>query len=134
MAYVRVLDGSARFDGKSTFKSFLFGVIRRTAMEQRRSRWLAATRLTRWLTARPEPEPAGDPEASSMRRERIRALTEALPRLSGRQRQVLHLVFSQGLTIEEAAAVLGVATGSARRHYERGKARLRELLPSRGPR
>jgi RNA polymerase sigma-70 factor (ECF subfamily) len=132
MAYVKVLDGSARFDEKSTFKTFLFGVIRRTAMEQRRARWLTASRLNRWFTARPEAEPAGDPEASSMRREQNRALTEALTRLSGRQRQVLHLVFSQGLTIQEAAAVLGVATGSARRHYERGKARLRELLPIRG--
>ena len=36
---------------------------------------------------------------------------------------------SPTLTIEEAARVLGIATGSARQHYERGKARLRELLP-----
>ncbi len=134
VAYVKVLDGSARFDGKSSFKTFLFGVIRRTAMEQRRARWLAVRGLTRWFTARPEPAPAGDPEASSMISEQVRTLTAALTRLSGRQRQVLHLVFSQGLTIEEAAAVLGVATGSARQHYERGKARLRELLPKRGPR
>jgi RNA polymerase sigma-70 factor (ECF subfamily) len=64
-----------------------------------------------------------------MRSERARALASALGKLSGRQREVLHLVFSQDLTIEQAAGVLGIATGSARQHYERGKARLRELLP-----
>ena len=128
VAYVKVLDGSARFDGKSSFKTFLFGVIRRTAMEQRRARWLSAQRLTAWFAWRPEPAQAVNPEESSLRSERARALKIALARLSARQREVLHLVFSQDLTIEEAASVLGIATGSARQHYERGKARLRDLL------
>jgi RNA polymerase sigma-70 factor (ECF subfamily) len=128
VAYVKVLDGSARFDGRSSFKTFLFGVIRRTAREQRRARWLSTRRLTQWFASRNREAPPVDPEAASMRSERARALTDALGRLSGRQREVLHLVFSQDLTIEQAAGVLGIATGSARQHYERGKARLRELL------
>jgi RNA polymerase sigma-70 factor (ECF subfamily) len=41
---------------------------------------------------------------------------------------VLHLVFYQDLSISEAAVIMGVSLGSARTHYERGKARLRELL------
>jgi RNA polymerase sigma-70 factor (ECF subfamily) len=128
MAYVKVLDGSARFDGKSSFKTFLFGVIRRTAMEQRRMRWLSTRRLSEWFAARPEPAMARNPEADSLRSERIRALSVALTRLSTRQQQVLHLVFAQDLTIEQAASVLGIGTGSARQHYERGKARLRAAL------
>ena len=128
VAYVKVLDGSARFDGRSGFKTFLFGVIRRTAMEQRRARWLSSERLTRWLRSRTESQKHLDPETASLRSERTRALSVALERLSGRQREVLHLVFSQDLTIEQAAGVLGIATGSARQHYERVKARLRELL------
>ncbi len=129
VAYVKVLDGSARFDQRSSFKTFLFGVIRKTAMEQRRASWLSAHRLARWFTVRPAPAPVADPEAISLRSERARALTVALTRLSVRQREVLHLVFSQELTIEQAAEVLGITIGSARQHYERGKARLRELLP-----
>src|SRR5882672_9629818 len=67
VTYVKVLDGTARFDGRSSLKTFLFGVIRRTALEQRRARWLSAHRLSRWFASRAEtPQPA-DPEAASMR-------------------------------------------------------------------
>ncbi len=130
VTYVKVLDGSARFDGRSSFKSFLFGVIRRTAREERRARWLTGQRLARLFTQSPALPPAVDPEASSERGERVRALSKAMSLLSPRQREVLHLVFSEDMTIEEAAGVLGITTGSARQHYERGKARLRAILRS----
>jgi RNA polymerase sigma-70 factor (ECF subfamily) len=38
-------------------------------------------------------------------------------------------VFYQEMSIAAAAEVLGVSLGTARTHYERGKARLRLLLP-----
>jgi DNA-directed RNA polymerase specialized sigma24 family protein len=37
-------------------------------------------------------------------------------------------VFFHGLTIEEAAQVMGVALGTARVHYQRGKRRLLAML------
>lgn len=128
MTYVKVLDGSARFNRRSSFKTFLFGVIRRTAMEARRRRLLTLTGLSRWRRIRPEDDPVASPEAVASRGESARALLDALGKISRRQREVLHLVFYQGLTVEAAASVLGIGVGSARQHYERGKARLRELL------
>jgi RNA polymerase sigma-70 factor (ECF subfamily) len=41
---------------------------------------------------------------------------------------VLDLVFGHDMTVEEAARALGISTGSARRHYDRGKKRLRQAL------
>ena len=35
-SYLKILDGHARFAGRSSFQTFLFGVIRRTAAEERR--------------------------------------------------------------------------------------------------
>jgi RNA polymerase sigma-70 factor (ECF subfamily) len=126
-AYGKVLDGRARFDGKSTFKTWLFGVIRRTASEQERWGWLRLTRLERWWQQSME-QNAGSDTLDGDDAERVGGLREALTRLSTRQQQVLHLVFYQELTIQEAADVLAMPVGTARTHYERGKSRLRQLL------
>ena len=133
VAYTKVLEGTARFDGRSTFRTWLFGVIRVTAHEQRRMRWLQLARLERWWLGTRRDDDAQD-EGSREDDDRIPALKAAMERLSARQSEVLHLVFYQELTIQEAADVLGMPVGTARTHYERGKARLRALLGETGGR
>ncbi len=125
--YLKVLDGRARFDGRSTFKTWLFAVIWRTAAERRRRQWLLDLIPAR-LRLRSAPSPAPDPESLADASEANERLRAALRKLSGRQRELLHLVFYQDVSIEEAAAVLGISVGSARTHYHRGKTRLRRLF------
>jgi len=125
MSYEKVLDGRARFDGRSSLRTWLFAVIRRTAADRRRSRWLRALRLRIF----PEPAPVADPARIAEGSERAAQVRAALSRLSARQREVLDLVFYHDLTVEEAAGVMGVSPGSARQHYDRGKRRMEELLP-----
>jgi RNA polymerase sigma-70 factor (ECF subfamily) len=126
--YLKVLEGRARFDGRSSLKTWVFAVIRRTAAQHRRLRVFARLR-TQGLGDMPEPPPAAEQTDECLeRQERRGQLAKALERLSRRQREVLLLVFYHEHTIEEAAAVLEIGVGSARTHYERGKARLRELL------
>jgi RNA polymerase sigma-70 factor (ECF subfamily) len=127
-AYVKVLEGAARFDGRSSLRTWFFGVIRRTAWERRRRRWLRDQLFGRWLAREPAPPPAPDPETVARGSESGRALLQPLADLPGRQREVLHLVFYQDLTVEEASRVLKVSAGTARTHFERGKARLRQKL------
>lgn len=126
-AYLRVLDGRARFSGRSAFKTWLFGVVRRVALERRRRRRVRALAWLRWgggEERRPDPGPV-----ETLERSRTAArLRRCLKRLSPRQREVLHLVFYSDLSIAEAAGVLGISAGSARTHYERGKHQLRGLL------
>jgi len=126
VSYLKVLEGRARFRGESSFETWLFAVIRRTAGERRRrqrAKRLALLRLAR------QPAPASPDPAAEVASGRLAArLREGLASLSQRQREVLHLVFYGGLTIEQASEAMGVSLGSARTHYARGKSRLRTLL------
>lgn len=124
-AYMKVLDGRARFEARSSFTTWLLGVVRRTAQEHRRRRWLGVVRLEEWWRRGDDIRPAATMEPAD---DRLGALRAALARLSQRQQEVLHLVFYQNLTIREAADVLAMPVGTARTHYERGKERLRTLL------
>ncbi len=125
--YMKVVSGRARFGGRSTFRTWLFGVIRQTAREHERRARSHRQRAER--LAREAPAGGGESAAEAAERaERNRLLLEALTELPGRQREVLHLVFYQDLSIREAAEVMDVSLGSARVHYERGKKRLRSLL------
>lgn len=128
-SYLKILDGRARFDGRASFRTWVFAVIRRTAAEERRRaggrRWLP---LGRDATGGEPVDTRTDPAMRAVRADETDRLETALGRLSPRQREVLHLVFYQELTIAAAAAVLGIGLGSARTHYERGKATLRKLL------
>ena len=126
-SYLKVLDGRAVFRGDSAFRTWLFGVVRRTASEHRRNvfrRLASAWHANRHELAAEFPDPDARIDGAAMA-DRLRRALRALP---ARQREVLHLVFHENLTVEGAAAVMGVSVGSARTHYARGKLRLRTLL------
>jgi len=121
-AYVEVLSGSARFDNKSSLKTFVFAVVQNLARSRFR-RIASRLRLLREHAAgideavvdAEEPEDRGD----------IWPAVKALP---ARQRDIIELVFCRDLTIEEASAVMGVSVGTGRVHYDRAKKALRSRL------
>lgn len=125
--YVMVLDGRARFDGRSALKTWLFAVIRRASLAHFRTRWLREARLLQWFGAKQEPQESdrsGEIEATQTAAQLVAALSE-LPR---RQREIIELVFYHDMTVDHAAVVMGIGVGSARVHYDRAKKRLRILL------
>jgi RNA polymerase sigma factor (sigma-70 family) len=121
LVYVKVLSGKAVFDGRSSFKTWLFAVIRKTAAHEHRMELLRRLRLSQIPSAF-EQKPPGEQSGIALR------LKEALGKLPARQREVLQLVFYHDLSIVEAARVMGVGIGSARTHYERGKKQMRRRL------
>lgn len=131
--YLKVLDGRAVFRGESSFRTWLFGVVRRTASEYRRNVLRRLASLARGQSDGLSAD-APDPHELIDRRALALRLRQALISLPARQRQVLHLVFHDDLTVEAAAGVMGVTIGSARTHYARGKDRLRALLQQEGRR
>ncbi len=123
-AYLKVLDGRARYDGRSSVRTWLFGVIRKTALDARRRRWLEALGLVRLNHANGVPPQAVASDEQAGDDQRRARILRALAGLSARQREVLDLVFYHGMTVAEAAEVMGVSLGAARVHYDRGKRRL----------
>lgn len=127
-AYVRILSGQATFRGRSSLKTWVFGVIRLTSIEEARRRAVRRNGEVEGTQAIEVPDPAIAADAVVEFSERDAALLQALATLSPRQREVLQLVFYHDLTIEEAASVMKVSLGSARTHYDRGKKALAQLL------
>lgn len=128
-SYVKVISGRASYAGRSTFRTWLFGIIRLTALEharRARSQSERGERFAAEVTAEP---PRAEADVAGLESsEQARALRAALDQLPGRQKEVLHLVFYEDMTIREAAQIMEVSIGSARVHYDRGKKKLRAML------
>lgn len=128
MVYIKILQGKACYRGESKLQTWLFAVIRKTAFSERRKHILRTLKSI----AVPAGNSLAQPELNLERSEMRERFDEALARLPVRQRETLHLVFYQDLSLSEAAEVMNISVGSARRHYERGKNHLREALEQDG--
>ncbi len=127
--YLKILEGKACFRGESSLKTWLFAVIRKTAISEHRKnllrklRWADSSEQATTLVSQLE-----QPGVAFEKSEARALFQNALKSLPRRQREALHLVFYQDLSLNEAAEVMGISIGSARQHYDRGKKRLRESL------
>jgi len=127
--YLKILEGKARYRGESSLKTWLFAVIRKTAITEQRKKWVRALRSIAAAKTTPERNSfTAEPATALEKSEAQRQFQTALKRLPARQREVLHLVFYEDLSLREAADVMSVSIGSARQHYERGKKHLRVSL------
>lgn len=127
--YCKILDGRARWAGRSRFDTWLFSVVWRTAAAlSRRRAWRRVLRQ-RWWRGEPSSHSEAPPGQHRLEdAERDAAVHAALDTLSERQRQILELVFFHDLSLRQAAEVIGIRLGTARVHYRRGKASLRRRL------
>ena len=124
-AYVELLSGRARFDRKSSLKTFVFGTVQMLA----RSRYRRLKNRMRLLAAHhaevgEASQHSGDGHYDTAS-DRVWQAVRALP---ARQRDITELVFCRDLTVEQASAVMGVTVGTARVHYDRAKKALALVL------
>ena len=126
--YLKILEGKACFRGESSLKTWLFAVIRKTAIGEHRKNLLRKLRWSDPSEQREQVSSSDEPALAFEKSETQALFQTALKTLPRRQREALHLVFYEDLSLSEAADVMGISIGSARQHYERGKKRLRESL------
>lgn len=121
-AYVELLSGSARFNKRSSLKTFVFAVVQNLA----RSRFRRVASRLRLVGRYQQELPAGhaDPDFVESRSD----VWHAVHRLPPRQRDIIELVFCRDMTVEEASTVMGVSVGTGRVHYDRAKKALKNNL------
>jgi len=118
-------NGAAGFRGRSRVKTWLLVIAHnRVCNELRRRVRLDIVPAPEAVAGARDGVAKGRPGALD---EQI-DLAAAIDRLPAGQREVLDLVFAQGLGQEEAADVLGVAVGTVKSRLNRAKAQLREHL------
>lgn len=122
---VAVWRGAGSFEGRSSVKTWLFGIARRQAHNAlRRNRLLLAAEGELEALSAGEPGPEESLLAGADRRE----LAKNMGRLSPVHREVLALVFFHGLSYGETAEVLGVKIGTVKSRLSNAKKALRKTL------
>ena len=124
-AWIRAVESLSGFAWRSTFRTWLSGIVVNCAREQ-------------WRTVRADGEIALDPElAASAGAGDIGAgidLERAVARLPHGCRQVFVLHDVEGFTHDEVAGMLGIESGTSKSQLSHARRRLRELLAPPGPR
>jgi RNA polymerase sigma factor (sigma-70 family) len=123
-AYVEVLSGRARFDNKSTLKTFVFGIVQNLARSKFRQMAVRLRLISTYTNPDDHPHSSTD-HADHSEQQLIWRAVESLPQ---RQRDITELVFCRDMTIEEASQVMGITVGTGRVHYDRAKKSLAAAL------
>lgn len=117
--------GAHTFRGRSTARTWLFGVARRQALGRMRRKELERV-AEEELGELPAPEPG--PEEALLAHVRREALEDSIRQLAPLHREVLALVFYHGLSYEETARLLDVPVGTVKSRLSNAKKALRKLL------
>ncbi len=126
-AFAVAASGTARFLGKSSFKTWLFAIGRNLALKSVRRKRFLFIPLNEEITA-----DCGLPELELLRDEKKRILYEALGSINPEYRQALHLVYFEEMSTDEVAAVMKKNKKQVYNLIARGKAALKEALEKRG--
>jgi RNA polymerase sigma-70 factor (ECF subfamily) len=120
-----------RFQGTSTFRTWVHTVVRNRAIDYRRSarrRWRADTRLSVESIRDALSLSARSPEALTLDAERRDQLTHAIAALPGRLRQPLQLWHSGHHSYDEMARITGVTVGTIKSRVWEARQRVTQAL------
>ncbi|HEU4392992.1 MAG TPA: sigma-70 family RNA polymerase sigma factor [Solirubrobacterales bacterium] len=121
-AFERAYRRRSRFDpSRGEPRAWLFGIARNAALDELRRRGRQAE-----LTVEPADLTSAPAEESAAESERRLAVSAALARLEGSERELIALKFFAGLTNAEIAAVVGIGESNAGTRLHRAMTKLRE--------
>lgn len=116
MVFLKVLEGKAKLNDDRNSKTWLFSIIRFTAIDELR-------KSGKWSSIENEPDLIF--EDIELDETNYEGLVKRLPKM---QQEVMLMVFYHDMTLEQTAEVMQLHIGTVRTHYERGKKRLKEWI------
>jgi RNA polymerase sigma factor (sigma-70 family) len=114
--YLKILEGKATLNDEGKAKTWIFSIIRYTAIDHLR-------KTGKFISIEDAEEIADIEEEVDLTD--YKAIINLLPRM---QQEVILMVFYHQMTIEQSAEVLEISLGTARTHYDRGKKNLKKLI------
>ncbi len=121
-AFLQAQKAIRRFDARSSFSTWLFGIAHNVCRNLARKQRVDMTYEAAFLDAQPG---ASSPEGSLIDRE---ALRKALSKLSPEHREAVVLHELEEMTYDEAAQVIGVPVGTVKSRLFHAFSHLRRLL------
>ena len=124
--FCRAWSSLASFAGRASVSSWLHGIAYRTYVDWLRSRRRQEERSDAWWKSLSDARPR--PDLAVARADEASAVYAAVDALSPELRDTLHLHYYQGLTIEETAEVLEIATSTVKYRVREALSRLQRQL------
>ena len=115
-SYLKILEGQAKLKDASKAKTWLFSIIRYTAIDELRKAEKVVSLMDSYDPIEIKEEVDGT---------NYEEIIKLLPEM---QREVILMVFYHQMTIAQSAEILQIGLGTARTHYDRGKKKLKELI------
>jgi RNA polymerase sigma factor (sigma-70 family) len=135
LVFIQAFAGLPRFEARSTFKTWLFGIARHRCLDELKSASRRSHRIAQWRSdprmARPTPVDAViDQHRASAEREK--ALDDCLSQLPADTRDLVLLRFRHDLSYDEIAAFIERPAGTLRVRLFRALTALRRCLEGKG--
>ena len=126
-AWIAVSRGIGRLDDASAFPAWAYRITSNKCRDwiRRESRRHGAMTAHEWTA---EPVTADDLSERQAETEQALGLAEALARLPGRDRSILHLRYVEGFDLSEIAAILEIPAGTVKSRLYHARARLRKMM------
>jgi RNA polymerase sigma-70 factor (ECF subfamily) len=124
--FMRAWQSLARFEGRSSFSTWLHGIGHHVYLDWRRLSKPADHLPDAWWDNCPSEEPL--PSEAASERELAAQLYEQVDALEEGIRQAIHLHYYEGLTLAETAEALDVAASTVKYRLRQGLDQLRQRL------